>query len=93
MKDDLDKLLKSWHPEVPNSAAFKRQVWGRIERRRRANGLFESFAEWFTRPQIASIAAALSVLGGAWIGFAVAEQNGQAAYLHSVDPYAQVPPK
>jgi hypothetical protein len=90
MKDDLDKLLKSWHPEVPTSAAFKRQVWVRIERCRRAAGFFESFVEWFTRPQVAAVAAAVSVLGGAWIGLAVAPQDGQTAYLHSVDPYAQI---
>jgi hypothetical protein len=90
MKDDLDQLLKSWHPEVPTSAAFKRQVWVRIERCRRAAGFFESFVEWFTRPQVAAVAAAVSVLGGAWIGLAVAPQDGQTAYLHSVDPYAQI---
>jgi hypothetical protein len=90
MKDDLHGLLKEWQPGVPNPQAFKREVWGRIERRRSGDGLFNSFLTWFTRPQIASVAAALSVLGGAWVGFALAAQDGHAAYLHSVDPYAQV---
>ena len=90
MKDDLDGLLKEWRPELPKPRAFKREVWGRIERRRSGDGLFESFLSWLIRPQIASVAAALSVLAGAWMGFALATQDGHAAYLHSVDPYAQV---
>jgi hypothetical protein len=90
MKDDLDSLLKTWKPEVPEPVAFKRHVWSRIERRRFANDWLERFTAWLTRPQIASLAAALSVLGGAWIGSATAARNGQVAYLHAVDPYAQV---
>jgi hypothetical protein len=89
MKDDLNELLKSWQPEAPKSAAFNRRVWGRIERCRGADGLFDSFFEWSTRPQIASVAAALSVLGGAWIGFAAAAQNGSSgipAFRRSLCP-------
>ncbi|HET9524483.1 MAG TPA: hypothetical protein VFO90_09630 [Terrimicrobiaceae bacterium] len=90
MKDDLHGLLKTWQPEVQKPQAFKREVWGRIERLQSGHGMFERFLVWFNRPQIASAAAALSVLGGAWIGFAWATQDGHAAYLRSVDPYAQV---
>ena len=54
------------------------------------DGRFEVFLAWLTRPQIASLAAALTVLGGAWIGSATAARNGQVAYLHAVNPYAQV---
>jgi hypothetical protein len=90
MKDDLDSLLQTWKPEVPEPVAFKRHVWGRIEQRRFAAGWLERFLAWLTRPQIASLAAALSVLGGAWIGSATAARNAQTAYLYAVNPYAQV---
>jgi hypothetical protein len=36
------------------------------------------------------LAAALAIIGGAFIGSLFAGQNAQRAYLHEVDPYAQV---
>jgi hypothetical protein len=90
MKDDLDKLLKTWNADVAERVDFKPQVWKRIGRGSSAEGWLQLFLEWLIRPQIASIAAALSVLAGAWIGSATAARGGQTAYLHAVDPYAQV---
>ncbi len=90
MKDDLEGLIKLWHPEVPEPSAFKREVWRRIEQRGTADSWIERFFARLTQPRIASIAAALALLGGAILGSAIAGLNGQAAYLQSVNPYAQV---
>lgn len=90
MNDDLDDLIGRWQPEVPEPFAFKREVWRRIERRGTADHWFERFLPWLARPKIASIAAALALLCGAVIGSVVAGQNGETAYLHAVNPYAQV---
>ncbi len=87
---DLDEILKTWKTEVPEHPAFKREVWRRIERRTSNDGRFEVFLAWLTRPQIASLVAVLSILGGAWVGSATAARSGQTAYLHAVNPYAQV---
>ncbi len=87
---DLDEILKTWKAEVPEHPAFKREVWKRIEWRTSTDGRLELFLAWLTRPQIASLVAVLAVVGGAWIGSATAARNGQTAYLHAVNPYAQV---
>jgi hypothetical protein len=93
VKEDLDNLLKIWRPDVPEPFAFKRSVWRRIEQRARPAEWLEHFFALFTRPKTASLAAALSLVGGALVGFAIGAQGGQAAYLHAVDPYAQVASK
>ena len=57
MKDDLDSLLKTWKPGLPEPVAFKRHVWSRIEREeiRRSGGLQRFPCMASTRPQIASL--------------------------------------
>jgi hypothetical protein len=90
MKEDLDELIKLWRPVVPEPLAFKREVWSRIEQRGNTDKWFERFFEWFARPKIASVAAAVALLSGALIGAATAGQSRQAAYLHAVNPYAQI---
>ena len=90
MKDDLDELLRLWHPDVVESSTFHRDVWRRIERSRASDRRLEGFLQWLARPRIASLAAALAILGGVLIGSVIAEHNAQQAYLHEVDPYAQV---
>jgi hypothetical protein len=90
MKDDLEGLIRRWHPEVPDPSAFKREVWRRIEQRGTADSWIERFFAGLTQPKIASLAAALALLGGAVIGSAIAGSSGQASYLRSVNPYAQV---
>jgi hypothetical protein len=79
-----------WHPAAVESSTFKRDVWRRIERSRGAAQRLQGFFEWLARPRIASLAAALAIIGGAFIGSLFAGQNAQRAYLHEVDPYAQV---
>jgi hypothetical protein len=90
MKDDLEGLIKLWHPEVPEPSAFRREVWRRIEQRAATESWIERFFAGLTQPTMAFIAAALSLLGGVVLGSAIAGSSGQAAYLHSVNPYAQV---
>jgi hypothetical protein len=90
MKEDLDDLLRWWRPAAVDSPAFKREVWRRIERSRGAAQRFQRFFEWLARPWIASLAAALAIVGGVFIGSLFAGHNAQRAYLHDVDPYAQV---
>jgi hypothetical protein len=87
---NLDEILKAWKTEVPEHPAFKREVWRRIERRISPDGRFEIFLAWLTRPQIASLVAVLSILGGAWVGSATPLEAVKTAYLHAVNPYAQV---
>jgi hypothetical protein len=90
MKEDLDDLLRSWRPEAVESSTFQRDVWRRIERSRGPAQRLQGFFEWLARPRIASLAAALAIIGGVFIGSLFAGQNAQRAYLHDVDPYAQV---
>jgi hypothetical protein len=90
MKEDLDDLLRLWRPAAVESSTFKRDVWRRIERSRGAAQRLQGFFEWLARPRIASLAAALAIIAGAFIGSLFAGQNAQRTYLHEVDPYAQV---
>jgi hypothetical protein len=90
MKEDLDDLLRLWRPDAVESSTFQRDVWRRIEQSRGAAQRLQPFFEWLARPRIASLAAALAVIGGVVIGSLFAGQNAQRAYLHEVDPYAQV---
>jgi hypothetical protein len=90
MKEDLDDLLRSWRPDAVDLSAFQRDVWRRIERRRGATQRLQGFFEWLARPGMASLAAALAIAAGVFIGSLFASQQAQRAYLHQVDPYAQV---
>jgi hypothetical protein len=90
MKEDLDDLLRLWQPAAVDCSTFKRDVWRRIERSSGAAQGFERFFEWLARPRIASLAAALAILGGVFFGSVFAGHHAQRAYLHEVDPYAQV---
>ena len=90
MKEDLDELLRSWRPDAIVSSAFQRDVWRRIERSRGVAQPLQGFFEWLARPRIASLAAVLATLGGAFVGSLFASHTAQRAYLHDVDPYAQV---
>jgi hypothetical protein len=90
MKEELDDLLRSWRPTAVDSSTFKREVWQRIERSRGATQRFQRFFEWLGMPQIASLAAALALIGGVFLGSLFAGHNAQRAYLRDIDPYAQV---
>jgi hypothetical protein len=90
MKEDLDVLLRSWRPEAAELSTFQRDVWRRIERGRGATQFLEGFFERLARPGTASLAAALAIAAGVFIGSLFAGQQAQRVYLHEVDPYAQV---
>jgi hypothetical protein len=90
MKEDLDDLLRLWRPDAVESSTFQRDVWRRIERRRSASQRLQGFFEWLARPGTASWAAAVAIVAGVFVGSLFAGQNAQRAYLHEVDPYAQV---
>jgi hypothetical protein len=90
MKEDLDDLLRLWRPDGVESSTFQRDVWRRIEQSRGPAQRLQGFFEWLARPRIASLAAALAIIGGVFIGSLFGGQNAQRAYLHDVDPYAQV---
>ena len=90
MKEDLDDLLRLWRPTTVDSSTFKREVWRRIERSSGAPQRFQNVFEWLARPRIASLVAALATIGGIFIGSLFAGHQAQRAYLHDVDPYAQV---
>ena len=90
MKEDLDVLLRSWRPEAVELSSFQRDVWRRIERGRGATQLLQGFFERLARPGTASLAAALAIAAGVFIGSLFAGQQAQRVYLYEVDPYAQV---
>jgi hypothetical protein len=90
MKEDLDDLLRSWRPAAVDLSGFQREVWRRIEQQRGAAQRLQGFFEWLARPGMASLAAALAIAAGVFIGSLFAKQQAQRAYLHEVDPYAQV---
>lgn len=90
MKEDLDELLRSWRPDAIDFSTFQRDVWRRIERRRRATQRLQGFFEWLARPGMASLATGLAIVAGIFLGSLFAGQQAQRAYLHEIDPYAQV---
>ena len=51
---------------------------------------FKAFSSGWLDLGSASLAAALAILGGVFVGSLFASHNAQRAYLHDVDPYAQV---
>ncbi|CAN5750155.1 hypothetical protein BH09VER1_BH09VER1_12010 [soil metagenome] len=91
MKDDLTSLLKTWQPEIPDPADFKRRVWQRIEASRAtvSPGLLESFLALIARPRVAVAVVALAIFAGGAAGNSIAGANEATAYLRSVNPYAQ----
>jgi hypothetical protein len=90
MKEDFQSLIRRWHPEVPEPVAFRREVWSRIERGEGTGVQLTRFLPWLARPKIMSLAALIAILGGALVGSLAAGQSGRTAYLHAVNPYAQV---
>lgn len=91
MKDNLNDLLKSWQPELPEPSDFRRKVWNKIElsRPKEATWLTEVF-ELFARPKLAFATVVLAVVIGGVIGREVSAVNQTSDYLRSVNPYAQL---
>jgi hypothetical protein len=94
MKDDLSNLLKEWDIVLPEPAAFKRNVWRRIESD--GDGVssapergWKELVIFLARPQIAAAVLTAALLLGAWIGHSTADQDGREAYLRSINPYAK----
>ena len=81
----LSSLLQEWK-EVPETAsAFRRDVWGKIEARRRvsrAEGWFSLLAV----PRFAIVASVIAVFAGMVAGNLQTRSAGEALYLRSVDP-------
>jgi hypothetical protein len=92
LKNDLQSLLKTWQPEVPQPADFKRGVWRKIETSRAgiSPGLLESFFALIARPRVAFAVAALAIITGGVAGSGIARANETTGYLRSVNPYAQL---
>jgi hypothetical protein len=67
MKEDLQSLIRRWHPEVPEPVAFRREVWSRIERGKHGRSV-DALPPWLARPKIMSFAALIAILGGALVG-------------------------
>ena len=88
MQDDLNSLLKSWKPEIPEPTDFRRNVWLKIERVRKPSNAFGMFIEWLGRPKIALAALAAAVALGAFAGMEISDSSQSNDYLRSVNPYA-----
>jgi hypothetical protein len=92
---DLNQLLRSWEPEVPEPASFRRNVWRRIaeEQARPEFGLagwIEHLLVAICRPRLAVVAATVAIGVGIGIGtLSARSDSGADAYLRSVNPYAQ----
>jgi len=93
MKDDLSRLLSEWQPEVPEAQDFRRSVWQRIETAAvpAEPGWATHFFELLCRPRLAVPALALTMALGGFAGWQYSTGARQAAYLRSVNPYAQLP--
>ncbi len=91
MKDNLNDLLKSWQPEIPEPSDFRRNVWRKIElsRPKETSWLAEILA-LFARPKLALATVALAVIVGGVIGREVSVNGQTSDYLRSVNPYAQL---
>ncbi|MBN8710216.1 MAG: hypothetical protein J0I10_12575 [Verrucomicrobia bacterium] len=92
MKDNLNDLLRSWQPEVPEPSDFRRNVWQRIERSRPTKevGWLAEFFGLLARPRLAFATVALAIVVGGVVGREVSVANQTSAYLRSVNPYAQL---
>ncbi|HEY5753216.1 MAG TPA: hypothetical protein VIT21_08715 [Chthoniobacterales bacterium] len=92
MKDDLNDLLRTWNPPVPEPDSFRRVVWRRIGLSTDAqpSGWLEKFLIFVAKPHIAAATVAVAILAGGVTGFALTNANGAENYLRSVNPYAQV---
>lgn len=92
MKDNLNDLLKSWQPEVPEPSDFRRNVWKKIERSRpvKETGWLAELFVLFARPRIAFAMVAFAIAVGSAVGLEVSAANQTSDYLRSVNPYAQL---
>ncbi|HEY5891632.1 MAG TPA: hypothetical protein VIT91_00240 [Chthoniobacterales bacterium] len=93
MKDDLNDLLRTWNPHVPEPDGFRRGVWRRIglsATNAQPSGWLEKFLIFVAKPHIAAAAVAVAILAGGVTGFVLTNANGEENYLRSVNPYAQV---
>jgi len=88
MQDDLNNLLKSWKPEIPEPTDFRRNVWLKIERARKPSNAFGTFIEWLGRPKIALATLSAAVALGAFVGMEISVSSQGNEYLRSVNPYA-----
>ena len=92
--DDLTKLLAAWEPATPDSPAFRRNVWDRIAarqtRRPALPGWVDPFLALISKPAIAAVAVAASILLGATIGQHLSLESGRSAYLRANNPFAQI---
>jgi hypothetical protein len=93
---DLSKLLANWEPEVPETPAFRRNVWDRIAisaTRSKSDFVLgiEAFLIFISRPRIAFATACAVVLLGAAVGgnLSAQSESGESAYLRAMNPYAQ----
>lgn len=91
MKDNLNDLLKSWQPEIPEPSDFRRNVWKKIElsRPKEAGWLAEVFA-LFAQPKLALATVTLAIVIGGVVGREVSAMSQTSDYLRSVNPYAQL---
>jgi len=95
MKDDLSKLLRSWQPGVPEPAAFRANVWRRIQlaepsRRSLFRSWYENVLILLSRPRVAVAMATMAAFAGIAVGSGTAHSDNVTAYLRSVNPYAQI---
>jgi len=81
----LSPLLREWK-EVPEAApGFRREVWSRIEGRRRVSRA-EGWFSLLAMPRFAAAASVIAVFAGMVAGNLQARSTGEALYLRSVDP-------
>lgn len=91
MKDNLNDLLKSWQPEIPEPSDFRRNVWKKIEHSRpKEAGWLAEVVALFARPKLAFAPVVLAIVVGGVIGREVSASSQTSDYLRSVNPYAQL---
>lgn len=92
MNDDLNALLRSWQPKVPEPSDFRRNVWRKVETSsQKAEGSWlAGLFVLISRPRVAFAVVACAILIGGVAGSGISSANDASVYLRSVNPYAQL---
>ncbi|HSI82614.1 MAG: hypothetical protein ACAI35_24180 [Candidatus Methylacidiphilales bacterium] len=100
--DSLNKLLRSWQPQVDIPSDFQRNVWQRIEAREEESPVtwWRIIADWMTQGlshpvRATAVLVAVSLVAGgmgavqARDSAAALELRMESRYTASINPYAQ----
>jgi hypothetical protein len=86
MKDDLQALLHSWNPTLPDAAELRRQVWNRLDTEAQPSVWLWSFRplRWALALLLIGLGLTVSII----LGVTASDAALTRAYLSSVNPYS-----